>query len=50
MRICFEETAKIGTAEQRRIAATLESMGWTRKRDWQGRFYSKGEAMTHDAP
>jgi len=36
------ETPRIGTAEQRRIAAALERLGWRRERpvgqrDWQGR-------------
>ena len=37
------QTAKIGTAEQRRIAAGLERLGWQRERvDWQGkRWWSK---------
>jgi predicted P-loop ATPase len=39
--LCFE-TARIGTAEQRRIAAALEQLGWRRERDdgktdWQGK-------------
>jgi hypothetical protein len=36
------ETPRIGTAEQRRIAAALERLGWRRERqngktDWQGK-------------
>jgi predicted P-loop ATPase len=34
------ETAKIGTSEQRRIAAVLTGLGWTPVRDWQGRAYA----------
>ncbi|TNC10424.1 hypothetical protein FF100_22390 [Methylobacterium terricola] len=33
----FIETPKVGTADQRRIASTLERLGWVRKpKDWQG--------------
>jgi predicted P-loop ATPase len=37
------ETPKIGTADQRRIAAVLTNLGWTRERkDWEGkRWWSK---------
>jgi hypothetical protein len=36
------ETARIGAADQRRIAAALERIGWRRERadgktDWQGK-------------
>jgi predicted P-loop ATPase len=33
------ESAKIGTAEQRRIGAVLIGLGWKPIRDWQGRAY-----------
>lgn len=33
------DTNRVGTAEQRRIAGVLESMGWRRVRDWRGRAY-----------
>jgi predicted P-loop ATPase len=38
----FIETPRIGTADQRRIAAALERLGWRRERadgntDWQGK-------------
>jgi predicted P-loop ATPase len=38
------ETPRIGTAEQRRIAAALERLGWSRLPvDWQGkRYWKKG--------
>jgi predicted P-loop ATPase len=39
----FIETPRIGTADQRRIAAALERLGWKRdKKDWQGtRWWAK---------
>ncbi len=38
------ETPRIGTAEQRRIAAALEQIGWRRQpKDWEGnRWWMKG--------
>lgn len=39
----FIETSKIGTKEQRRIAAVLSRLGWTSVRDWQGRGYVRSE-------
>ena len=37
------ETPRIGTADQRRIAAVLEQLGWRRqKKDWEGnRWWAK---------
>jgi hypothetical protein len=37
------ESARIGTAEQRRIANILKNKGWTAGRDWQGRYYTLPE-------
>ncbi len=39
----FIETPRIGTAEQRRIAAALETLGWRRQpKDWEGnRWWAK---------
>ena len=46
----FIETPKIGTADQRRIAAALERLGWMRgERTMHGRPWVHGSAMTHDA-
>jgi predicted P-loop ATPase len=33
------DSAKVGTSEQRRIAAVLTALGWKPVRDWQGRAY-----------
>lgn len=33
------ERGKVGTGDQRRIAAVLESKGWKRVRDWKGRAF-----------
>jgi predicted P-loop ATPase len=35
------KTERIGTIEQRRIAAVLAMLGWTPIRDWRGRAYVK---------
>jgi len=35
------ETARIGTADQRRITAILERLGWRRGKDWRGRYYER---------
>ncbi|MBY0295624.1 MAG: virulence-associated E family protein [Methylobacterium sp.] len=41
---------KIGTAEQRRVAATLQRLGWEPIRDWRGRAYVRACRMSdHDA-
>ena len=37
------ETARLGTADQRRIAAVLHYLGWTRIRDWKGKGYVRAE-------
>jgi hypothetical protein len=38
----FDVIAKVGTADQRRIAAVLKTLGgWKPGRDWQGRFYER---------
>ena len=34
------DTPRIGTADQRRITAILERLGWRRGRDWRGKFWS----------
>ncbi len=33
------DTAKLGTADQRRIGIALSRLGWKAIRDWQGRAY-----------
>jgi predicted P-loop ATPase len=35
------ETARIATADQRRITAILERLGWRKGRDWRGRYYER---------
>jgi predicted P-loop ATPase len=42
--------AKIGTAEQRRIASVLTSLRWTPGRDWQGRFYQPPKTVARYIP
>ena len=38
----FDTIAKVGTADQRRIAAVLKTLGgWKAGKDYQGRFYQK---------
>ena len=37
----FETVAKIGTADPRRIAAVLKTLGWNPGRDYRGRFYER---------
>jgi predicted P-loop ATPase len=49
----FEGMARVGTADQRRIAAVLASIGWIPGRDDKGRFYQPAKdkwarrSMTH---
>lgn len=38
------DTPKIGTAEQRRIGAILQRLGWKQVRDWRGRGYIPNHA------
>ena len=42
------EGARVGTAEQRRIAAILTGLGWKPIKDWQGHAYVRAEEG-HDA-
>lgn len=45
------DTAKIGTADQRRITAALQRLGWGRgPRKAGGRPWVRGGGVTHDAP
>ena len=37
----FDATARVGTADQRRITAVLASLGWRPGRDDKGRFYAR---------
>jgi predicted P-loop ATPase len=38
----FDAIAKVGTADQRRVASVLKELGgWRPGRDWQGRFYER---------
>ena len=37
----FDAFARIGTADQRRIASVLTSLGWRPGRDYKGRFYAR---------
>jgi hypothetical protein len=39
----FDAMARVGTADQRRIAGVLASLGWKPGRDDKGRFYSRAE-------
>jgi predicted P-loop ATPase len=46
--VLFIETARIGTAEQRRIGGILANLKWKPLRDWRGRGYVPPE-LNHDA-
>jgi predicted P-loop ATPase len=42
----FIETPRLGTAEQRRIAAVMKQLGWVRlKKDWKGTRWWKHQSM-----
>ena len=46
----FDAIARVGTADQRRIAGVLTSLGWKPDRDYKGRFYARaGVGEEHDA-
>lgn len=42
------ETPRIGTAEQRRVSAVLQRLGWIAVRDWKGRGYVRPCPMSHN--
>jgi predicted P-loop ATPase len=47
----FMETQRLGTADQRRIAAVLTTIGWSRQpKDREGnRWWGRDKASTHSA-
>ena len=45
----FDAIARVGTADQRRIAGVLTSLGWKPDRDYKGRFYARAGVGEPDA-